>query len=162
AAPPVQRAAPARPGQGDAGLFVRIDSARGGSLCPGERTQLWFEADKDLEVRVLDVYGDGDALLTFPNEDVPNGRVGAHKVVPLTGEKGFEAVPVPGHDTEQFVVVAATTAAALGPLATVKGECRIPKARVRDLLDKKGLGPGVLFGTTSYRISGSGCAGGPE
>ena len=30
-----------------AGLSVRLDSSRGGSLCAGERSQLWLESDRD-------------------------------------------------------------------------------------------------------------------
>jgi hypothetical protein len=145
------------------GVSLRLDSGRGGSLCAGERTQLWLESDAAASVRVFDLFGDGDAILMFPNEDQPNASVGPRQTVALGGKLGFEAVPAPGSEYERFLVVAAPNDRALGPFAKLRGTCRVPAAVARDLHRGVGLPTGAKSAWTGYRIvTGASCPPPPE
>jgi hypothetical protein len=134
------------------GISVRLDSSRGGSLCAGERTQLWLESDRAVAVAVVNLYGTDGGLLTFPNEDVPSSLVPAAKTIALGGPQGFEAVPVPGSEEERFLVIAAPNEAALGAFRGKKGPCRVAPEKVREWSRGKGLPPGVRTASTGYRI----------
>jgi hypothetical protein len=152
--PPPTRALAALPES--KGLSVRLDSDRGGSLCPGERSQIWLKSDTAAYVRVFDLYGAGEALVTFPSVDQPAARVEAGQTVALGGPSGFEATPVPGSEQERFFVVAAPTEQALGRLAAARGECRVPKDLALQLWTGQGIPPGVKTATTGYRITTGG------
>lgn len=138
------------------GISVRMDSGRGGSICAGERTQLWLKSDSAVSVRVFDLYGEGEAILMYPNEDQPNAHVAAAQTVALGGALGFEAVPTPGSEVERFLVVAAPNEAALGALGKVKGTCRVSAARAKQLHRGQGLPPGARLATTGYRLTKGG------
>jgi hypothetical protein len=159
-----ERAAPAGQGEGfqpvepSPGLSIRMESSHGGSLCAGERTQLWLYSESAAHVRVFDLYGAGDALAMFPNESNPKDHIEAGREVPLGGPKGFEAVPVAGSSAEGYLVVAASTEQGLGRLAKARGQCRIPPDVARDLFVGKGLPVGAKVAVTGYRIlSGGAC-----
>src|SRR5579872_1195022 len=109
-----------------AGITVRLDSRRGGSLCAGDRTQIWLRSQETTYVRVFDLYGDGEALLIFPNREQRASLARAGQSIALGGELGFEAVPVPGSDEERFLVVAASDESTLGRLRDGSGPCRVP------------------------------------
>jgi hypothetical protein len=135
-----------------------MESSHGGSLCAGERTQLWLYSESAAPVRVFDLYGAGDALAMFPNESNPKGHVEAGREIPLGGPGGFEAVPVAGSSAERYLVVAASTELGLGRLAKAHGQCRIPPDVARELFVGKGLPPGAKVAVTGYRIlSGATC-----
>ena len=141
------------------GLSVHLDSERGGSLCAGERTQVWLKSDAAAQVRVFDLYGEGEALLMFPNDEHPSGAVPANASIPLGGKLGFEAVPVPGSEMERFLVVAAPTEAGLGPLARWKTSCRVPADVARQLHAGSGIPAGAKVASTGYRLSaGASCS----
>ncbi len=165
-APPVALAAAVAPAvqdvvaplpEGDGKLALRLDAQRGGSLCAGERTQLWLTTDQDLHVRVFDLYGRDGAILVFPNAEQPNGLVRGGREEPLGGPQGFEAVPVAGSDVERFLVVAAPTEAGLGALAAVTETCRVAPDRAAALHRGEGLPPGVRVASTSFRLVTDGC-----
>lgn len=130
----------------DPGLDLRLDQGPDG-LCGGDRTQLWLTVDAPLEVRVFDLYGDAGALLVFAGKVEPGGRRS------LGGPEGFAAVPVPGHETERFLVVAAPTTAALGPLAGYTQVCRLPADRARALHAFQQLPPGARLAHDAFRIT---------
>jgi hypothetical protein len=134
------------------GLSVRIDSARAGGLCAGERTQLWVESDRDAFVRVFDLYGDNQVLLEYPDDDSPSAKLPAGQTVAVGGKLGFEAVPVPGYEYERFLVVAAPSEAALGPMRAIKGPCRIDADVARQLHAGGGTPAGTKVARTGYRI----------
>jgi hypothetical protein len=135
------------------GLSLRTDSSRGGSLCAGERTQLWLEADKAGSVRVLDLYGAGQALVIFPDDESPNAHVQAHQTIAVGGRLGFEAIPVPGYESERFLVISAPTDAALGRFRSAKGPCRVATALAAQLHKGEGLPSGVNVASAGYRIT---------
>ena len=153
-----QSASPAAPGAAlttipqSEGLSVRIDSTRSGGLCAGERTQLWIESDRDAFVRVFDLYGDGEALLLFPNDTNPSAKVAAGQTIAAGGKRGFEAVPVPGYEYERFLVVAAPSEAELGPLRGIMGPCRMPTDVARELHQGAGTPTGARVARTGYRV----------
>jgi hypothetical protein len=138
------------------GLSLRIESARGGSLCAGERSQLWLKTDSPMFVRVLDLYGKGEALVTYPNDDQPSLLVPAGQPIPLGARLGFEAVPIPGYEAERYLVIAAPTEAALGRFAKAKGPCRLPADLAGPIFAGAGLPAGVRAATTGYRITSGG------
>ena len=141
-----------------AGISVRLDAMRGGSLCAGDRTQIWLKSEENTRVRVFDLYGDAAALTIFPNEDQADSLVAAGQSVALGGPQGFEAVPVPGSDQERFLVLAAPNEAALGRFKSAKGTCRVPPDLARQLHAGKGIPPGVKVASTGYRLeSGKAC-----
>jgi hypothetical protein len=135
-----------------AGLSVRLDSDHGGSLCAGERTQIWLRSDAAAFVRVFDLYGAGEALVTYPTDDMPNAHVEAGQSIPLGGRLGFEATPAPGSESERFLVIAASTERELGRFSGAKGECRVPSDLAHQLSAGQGVPPGVKVATTGYRI----------
>jgi len=140
-----------------AGVSIRVESARGGSLCAGERTQLWLKTDSPMYVRVFDLFGAGEAIVIYPGDDQPSARIDAGQAIPLGGRLGFEAVPVPGFEAERYVVVAAPTEQALGRFAKAKGQCRVPPDVARSLALGE-VPPGVKVATTGYRITtGAAC-----
>ena len=130
----------------DPGLSLRLDQGPDG-LCLGDRTQLWLTVDAPLEVRVFDLYGAAGALLVYAGRVEPGGRR------PLGGPEGFEAVPVPGSETERFLVVAAPTAAGLGELAAYSEVCRLPADRARALHAFQGLPAGARLAHDAFRIT---------
>lgn len=139
------------------GLSVHIESSRAGSLCAGERTQLWVESAQPAAVRVFDLYGDGEAMLMFPNDEQKSGELRAGQPVALGGKLGFEALPVPGSDQERFLVVAAPNEAGLGALRAALGPCRVPAALARQLHQGAGLPPGTRAASTGFRVVTESC-----
>jgi hypothetical protein len=115
------------------GLSVRIDSARAGGLCAGERTQLWVESDRDAFVRVFDLYGDNQVLLEYPDDDSPSAKLPAGQTVAVGGKL-------------------APRESALGPMRAIKGPCRIDADVARQLHAGGGTPAGTKVARTGYRI----------
>ncbi len=144
------------------GISVRLDSRRGGSLCAGDRTQIWLQADEQLYVRVFNLYGNGEALALFPNGEQPMSLVPARQSVPLGGRLGFEAVPVPGSDQERFLVLGARSESALGRFTDAKGPCRVTPEIAQQLNAVRNIPQGVKVAVTGYRLtSGANCSNPP-
>ena len=135
-----------------AGLSIRIDAARGNTLCAGERTQLWLKSDKKAFVRVFDLGGDGEALLIYPNREAPSAVVEAGKTMALGDADGFEAVPAPGSEEGRVLVVAAASEDDLGDFKKLTAQCRLPKAVAAQLHRAEGLPARVKFAWTGLRI----------
>ena len=158
AAPPFTSAPLAPPPPDSAGLAMRIDSQRGGSLCVGEKSQLWVKSDTTLYVRLLDLYGTNEGMVAFPNDEQRKALIQAGATVPMGGPQGFEAIPVPSSDLERFILLGAPTEDALGRFKSVLGPCRLPASLVQDLNRGGGLPPGVKIVTTGYRVvTGGSC-----
>jgi hypothetical protein len=130
---------------------VAIDSQRAGSLCAGERTQLWLKSDRRAHVRVFDLYGDGEALSVYPIDPKQSGVVDAGSTTAMS-ELGFDAVPVPGSSAERFLVISADDERGLGPFAAVHGECRVPRAVAQALHRGEGVPKGARTAVTGYRL----------
>ncbi len=137
----------------DDSLSVRMDAMRGGSLCAGDRTQIWLRAKEPFHVRVFNLYGDHEALLVLPRDDDPRSLIPANQTVPIGGRLGFEAVPVPGHDEEQFLVIAARSEAALGPFKSARGLCRVGATVAKQLHEARGFPAGTKTAVTGYRLA---------
>jgi hypothetical protein len=141
------------------GLSLRIESPRAGSLCAGERTQIWVRSETTVHARVVNLYGDGEGLIAFPNVVQPNDLVPAGQTVPLGDPRGFEAVPAPGSEYETFLVIAAADPQDLGRFRDLKGTCKLPRDLARQLQHGAGLPPGVRHASTGYRlVSGPECS----
>ena len=143
------------------GLSLHIDAHQGGSLCAGEKTQIWLKSDETAFVRVFNLYGTSEALLVWPDDDNPTGQVKGGATTPLGGAGGFEAIPVPGSEAERFIAIAAPSAAGLGRFGGVKGTCRLPAAIARELHQGKGLPPGAKVATDGYRLVSDKSCGAP-
>lgn len=136
------------------GLSVRLAS-HAGSLCAGDQTELWVKADAPLYIRVFDLYGAGQALLSYPGSEKASARIEAGQEVSL-GK--FEATPLPGFESERFLVVAASSEQALGRLAAARSECRVSAEVATQLFAGSGTPPGAKVASTGYRItSGPSC-----
>ncbi len=144
----------------DPGIQLRLRTGTGGRLCEGEQTQVTMTTERDLHVRVFDLYGQGEALVMFPNEQVPSGFVRAGEPVALGGDSDFDVIFTPGASTERYLVVAADTEAGLGELAALGGEtCRIDGVRLRRLYDgtRTDFPPGALLSELGFRVVRDGC-----
>ena len=162
AAPAVGDAAVAPVLEDSKGLSVHVESHAGGSLCAGEKTQVWVKSEADAFIRVVNLYGTGEALLVYPDDENPAGRVKAGANVPLAGATGFTAVPVAGSEYERFLVMSASAEAGLGAFKGMKGSCRLPPAVARELHQGRGLPAGVKVASDGYRLVTAGCASGPD
>jgi hypothetical protein len=149
-----------------AGLFadpsvdLSLRTGPGGRLCEGEQTQVTLTTTQDLHVRVFDLYGQGDALVMFPNEQVPSGFVKAGQPVALGGESDFDVIFTPGATSERYLVVAATTESGLGEFASLGGEtCRIGGPLLRMLYDgtRVDFPPGAVLRELGFRVVREGC-----
>lgn len=123
-----------------------------GSLCPGERAQLWLNLAKASHVRVVNLYGNGEAMLLFPNADHTSGALGVGSAA-LGGKDGFEAIPSGTADFERYVVIAADTEADLGDFARVTRTCTFGAAAVRKIESGEGLPPKARVVWTGYRVA---------
>ncbi|HKO94397.1 MAG TPA: hypothetical protein VJU61_24755 [Polyangiaceae bacterium] len=145
------------------GLYLTMDSDHAGSICPGERTQVWLKSDEALHVRVFDLYGDNEAMLIFPPDAETSDLVPSKRTIPLGDEKGFEAVRTPGSDAERYLVIAAPTLAGLGRFAATQHYCRLPRDLAQQLHRGEGLPPGARVAATGYRMtSGASCPPAPS
>jgi hypothetical protein len=169
ASPHVVKPAPASPrANASSGLSLRVEtlasapsgSRASGSLCPGERAQLWLNLAKASHVRVVNLYGNGEAMLIFPNADHPSGALGAGSAA-LGGKEGFEAIPSGTVDFERYLVVAADSEAELGDLARATQTCTFSSNAVRRLESGEGLPPNARVVWTGYRIASSAECGPP-
>jgi len=167
ASPHVVKAPPASTRMSDAtGLSLRVEAMTSGrasgSLCPGERAQLWLNLAKASHVRVLNLYGNGEAMLIFPNADHPSGALGVGSAA-LGGKDGFEAIPSGTTDFERYLVIAADSEADLGDLAGPTRTCTFSPPYVRSLESGAGLPPKARVVWTGYRIaSGAECGPAPS
>jgi len=131
------------------GLSVRLDS-HAGSLCAGDRSELWVSTDSPVYVRVFDLYGPGQALVSFPTREQPSVRITPGQEFSI-GK--FEGTPLPGYESERFLVVAAPTEQALGRFAQAKGECRVSPDMAGQLFVGSGAPPGAKIASTGYRVT---------
>ncbi len=136
----------------DPDLSVRLEAQRGGSLCLGERTQLWLASKHEAHVRVFDLYGDRGALLLFPNEDHPDDRVRAGESIALGGDLGFEAIPAPGSEVERFLVIASPSPKGLGRFEAMSGYCRVPEEVAARLHRGESIPSGARAASDSFRL----------
>lgn len=137
--------------EGDGRLALRVEAAKAGSLCEGDRTQVRLTSAETLHVRVFDLFGDG-GLMLFPNDERPNGLVRAGETIPLGGPDGFDVVMWPGVSAERFLVVGAASEAQLGAWAKVRSTCRLKPDQVRALVDGASLPAGVRVGSDGFRL----------
>lgn len=137
----------------DPGLSIRMDKRgnTGGSLCLGDNTQIYLTSKYDAEVVVLDLYGKGEAIVIFPNEEHRKGTIKAGQSIALREPHGFDILPV-GGEVERFVVLAAKNRRALGRYGSWQGECKVPAAIARRLHAGKGIPKGVRMSHDGFRL----------
>jgi hypothetical protein len=106
------------------GLSLHVESSRGGSLCPGDYTQLHLtnETEEPLYVRVFNLDANGEALVLFPNEMMPDEPVPAGQTIALSPD-GF-TVDGAAHGRERYIAIGARTREALTRFRDVRGTCR--------------------------------------
>ena len=151
AAAPKQERGGARLPTSDPNLSIRVESAPDGSVCLGQRTQLRLYSRDALHVRVFNLYGDGKALLLFPNRERPVGRIGAGETLELGGPRGFEIVTTPGTDQERYLVVATKRPQALGVYGAWTDTCRVP-TELAAALSRGELPPGTRGASEGFRV----------
>jgi hypothetical protein len=115
------------------GLSLHVESQRGGSLCPGDYTQLHLtnETDAPLHVRVINLDDNGEALVLFPNEVVTDDVVPAGATIALSPD-GFNIDGAAG-GRERYIAIGARTPAALGRFQSARGTCRYQPGDARYL-----------------------------
>lgn len=129
-------------------VSLRFDSRPGGALCNGQTTEMKLATTEPLHARVVDLYGNNEALLIWASD----GTTKPGKPASL-GE--FMAVHQPGTTAaERFLVVAARSESDLEQYAAAPIPCRIPKDDARKLHQGDGLPDATKpFATSrSYRI----------
>ncbi|MEZ4461663.1 MAG: hypothetical protein R3E66_18455 [bacterium] len=129
-------------------VALRFDARPGGALCNGQTTEMSVTTTEPLMVRVIDLYGNDDALLIWASE----GALAPKKSASL-GE--FMAVKMPGAvAAERFLVVGARQEQDLGPFAAAPIPCRIPKVDAERLHAGEGIPKATIPYSTSrsYRI----------
>lgn len=118
-----------------AGLAIHVEAPRGGSLCPGDYTQIHVrnEAPEELYVRVFNIDDDGEVLLLFPSETRADDRIPPNKSVSLSAD-GFTVDGAQGA-REQYVAIAARGPEGLGKFRDMRGTCRFSKQDAKALRD---------------------------
>lgn len=145
----------------DDSLKLRIDAAPGGSLCPGEKTQLTAWSQKRRHVQIFSLFGNGQAMLVYPSAEA-SGVLPARADVPIGGEGGFVAQPLEGDDEELFLVLGADSAAPFTDTASWKGPCMVPAAFAKKLWNPTTLSATLAKTTEGYQIArGTRCEGLP-
>ncbi len=127
-------------------VSLRFDARPGGALCNGQTTEIKLATSEPLQARVLDLYGDGEALMIWG---------GATKVGEPSSLGEFQAVKLEGTlAAERFLVIAAKNGSDLGAYANAPVPCRIPAVDARNLHAGKGVPDAARPFTTSrsYRI----------
>jgi hypothetical protein len=106
------------------GLALHVESQRGGSLCPGDFTQIHVtnETNEPLFVRVINLDQAGEALVLFPNETQTDDLVPAGATIPLSPD-GF-TVDGAAHGRERYLAIGARSPDALGRFRDARGTCR--------------------------------------
>ncbi len=120
------------------GLALHVES-RGGSLCPGDYTQIHVrnDAPEELYVRVFNIDDNGEVLLLFPSETRADDRLLPGKSVSLSYD-GFTVDGAPGA-REQYIAIAARGPEGLGRFRDMRGTCRFKKEDAKKLVDGKKL-----------------------
>lgn len=115
--------------RGDGAVEVRIDAHPDGSLCGGEKAELWVRSEERLHVRVVHLTEDGGSRVLAPLDSsrspLEPGR--------FQSLGSFEAVGGPEGAVERFVVIAAETEEGLGWFAEIDGTCRLPPVLAANL-----------------------------
>ena len=129
-------------------ISLRFDSRPGGGLCEGQTTELRLEASKQLDVRVVNLFGEGDSAMVIYASD---GKIPAREPMSL-GE--FEVVKATDVPAERFLVLGAESKQGLGALASVNAPCRLPTDMAKQLSSNRGIPKAARKYTTSrgYRI----------
>jgi len=106
------------------GLSLHVESSRGGSLCPGDYTQLHLtnETEEPLFVRVFNLDANGEALVLFPNELMPDEPIPAGKTIALSPD-GF-TIDGAANGRERYIAIGARSREALTRFRDVRGTCR--------------------------------------
>jgi len=127
-------------------VHLSFDARPGGMLCDGERTTLRLKSERDLHVRVLNLFADGgQGLLLLPDRGV-EGRLKAGKTLSIGP---FRAIPL--GSAEQFLVVAAPTRAGLGWLGGLSPGCRLTPLQAGRLAGGD-LPKDALVSQTGFRV----------
>jgi hypothetical protein len=108
-----------------AGLTLHVETRAGGSLCPGDYTQLHVNNDSGdpLYVRVINLDASGEALLLFPNDEKVGDLVMPGKSAAIS-EEGFTIDGVAAGDRERYVVIGSRSPDGLGAFGAMRGVCR--------------------------------------
>lgn len=129
-------------------ISLRFDARPGGGMCNGQTTELRLESSKELHVRVVNLFGEGDQgmVIFAPDDEIP-----ARETIPA-GE--FEVVKATDVPVERFLVLGSETKQGLGALASVNAPCRLPADMAKQLSNNRGIPAGAKKYTTSrgYRI----------
>jgi hypothetical protein len=107
-----------------AGLSLHVETRPGGSLCPGDFTQIYVtnETSEPMVVRVLNLDANGEALVLFPNEQKADDVIAPGATVALSPD-GFN-VDGAAHGRERYIAIGARTREALGRFRDARGTCR--------------------------------------
>ncbi len=110
------------------GLSLHVETRPGGSLCPGDFTQLYVtnETNEPMVVRVLNLDANGEALVLFPNEQKTDDIVAPGATVALSPD-GFN-VDGAANGRERYIAIGARTREALGRFRDARGTCRYRRA----------------------------------
>ena len=116
-----------------AGLSIHVETRAGGSLCPGDFTQLHVtnESDDPLYVRVVNLDQAGEALVIFPPAEGRDELIGPHQGVALSAD-GFTVEGTAG-GRERYVAIASRTLEGLGIFRDIRGTCRFKPGDARSL-----------------------------
>lgn len=119
---------------------IEDQASHHGSMCNGQRTQLYVTSKEDRCLLVFDVFGELGAekgLLIFPNEARQDCTVRKGERLKAAGDEGFAVMLDPKFDAERFIVVAAPSRAEL-PMAIRKlsGTCLLNPAQLAVIKDK--------------------------
>lgn len=129
-------------------VSLRFDARPGGALCNGQTTEMKLNTTEPVHARVLDLYGNDEALLIWASEGATKpGKPSSLGEFMAVHQKGTAAV-------ERFIVVAAKKQADLGAYAAAPIPCRIPKADAKKLHAGQGIPDAAkpYVTTRSYRI----------
>jgi hypothetical protein len=115
------------------GLQLHVDTRSGGSLCPGDFTQIHVtnETADPMYVRVFNVDDNGEVLVLFPNETIADDAIPAGKTIALQPD-GF-SIDGSANGRERYIVIGAKDPGGLGAFQAAQGTCRYPTAEAKRL-----------------------------
>jgi hypothetical protein len=121
------------------GLQLHVETRAGGSLCPGDYTQLHIanETADPMFVRVFNIDDNGEVLVLFPNEGRADDVVPGGKSVTLSAD-GF-TIDGAAHGRERYIAIGAKSPEELGRFQKTIGTCRYAAAEAAKLRDGSAL-----------------------